>query len=267
MVDLHTHTNHSDGRLSVRELLELANDSGISVLSITDHNSVDAYKEVGDIFKGKLVTGVELNTYVGKQYVEILGYGFDVGKMENEIEKFTFKNVIWKSKAIAEKVFSKNGLDLKLEPEDICPNGFVHCQILIDKHGDKIKNLYPDLELINGVHLFRTEIVNPKSKWFNDLSAVYPSFSEAADIIRRCGGLVFLAHPYCYAEIDKVLAYTKNQLDGIECFHYSSTQEQSEYLLEFCKQNNLLVSRGSDFHKIGERHLGYLCTPEVPTWV
>ena len=265
MVDLHTHTTHSDGRLTPKELLELANSSGISVLSITDHNSVGAYKEVGDTFKGKLVTGVELNAYLGPKYVEVLGYGFDVAKMEKEIERYTLENTIQKSQQIAQEAFDRCGLGIKLEASDMNRNGFLECTVVFRKHTDKIKSLYPHVE--NGEQLFRRELTNPKSKLFTDLSSLYPTHEEAVDIVRRCGGLAFLAHPYNCIDPDAVLEYAKNIVDGIECFHYTATPEQSEYLLDFCKRNNLFTSRGSDFHRVGLRHLGYLCTPEVPSWL
>ena len=66
MIDLHTHTNISDGTDTVKELLENANNINLEVLSITDHDTTDAYYDViklRDLFKGIIIPGVELKAY------------------------------------------------------------------------------------------------------------------------------------------------------------------------------------------------------------
>ena len=59
MIDLHSHTLHSDGASTVKEVLEGAEKLSLSLLSITDHNSIGAYDELKDsnirsIFKGNI---------------------------------------------------------------------------------------------------------------------------------------------------------------------------------------------------------------------
>ena len=61
MIDLHTHTNYSDGTWNLRKILEEAEKTNIEVLSITDHNTINCYKElekinIKDIFKGKIIS-------------------------------------------------------------------------------------------------------------------------------------------------------------------------------------------------------------------
>ena len=64
---MHTHTNYSDGTWNLNKLLQESENSNIEVLSITDHNTVNSYKElekinVKSIFKGKIIPGVEFST-------------------------------------------------------------------------------------------------------------------------------------------------------------------------------------------------------------
>ncbi|MCL2228297.1 MAG: PHP domain-containing protein [Firmicutes bacterium] len=266
MVDLHTHTNNSDGMLSTRELLELANKSGISVLSITDHNSVQAYKELGDVYNGKLVTGVELSAFVGKQFVDVLGYGIDVAKVEKEIKNYTLLKTTPISKQVTEDVLKKLGIDAKLELSDVTPNGYTHIAV-VKKYGEQMIKVDPSLSPLNSSQFLRTNMVNPKSKWFVDLSHVYPELSKAVDIIHRCGGLAFLAHPYHYPDVDYVLNYAKDFVDGIECFHTTADKEKREYLVNFCKTNNLLVTGGSDFHLPNVQRLGCPYTQGFAGWI
>ena len=72
MIDLHTHTNHSDGTDSVEEILKNAERSNIEILSITDHDSVGAYFELEEnpnlrnLYSGKIIVGSELKTFMTK---------------------------------------------------------------------------------------------------------------------------------------------------------------------------------------------------------
>ena len=87
MVDLHVHTNHSDGKYSVKELLIKSEKAGLKVLSISDHDSIEAYEELKNMdvkkyYSGKIITGVEFSIkYKGKLF-HMLGYNFDVEKMK-----------------------------------------------------------------------------------------------------------------------------------------------------------------------------------------
>ena len=74
LIDLHTHTNYSDGTATVEQTLVLAEGIGLSFLSVTDHNTVNAYDELlrkKHLFSGKLVSGVELSTTFRSESIEI----------------------------------------------------------------------------------------------------------------------------------------------------------------------------------------------------
>ena len=84
-----------------------------------------------------------------------------------------------------------------------------------------------------------------------NMDDVLPDFEEAYNIVKKAGGLVFLPHIYEYREnSDKILKYILEnyKIDGIECYYTTFTEEQHEYLLNLCKEKNLLVSGGSDYH-------------------
>lgn len=89
MIDLHCHTTYSDGSFSVVELLKEAEKEELTLLSITDHNTIQAYYELenSDIrekFKGNILPGVEITTTYKGEIIEVLGYGFDLDTM-NEL--------------------------------------------------------------------------------------------------------------------------------------------------------------------------------------
>ena len=77
--DLHMHTTHSDGELTVKELLQKAKGIGLSGLSITDHDTINAYSEAFEEGKSlglKVLSGVEISSLHNEKSVHILGYSF-----------------------------------------------------------------------------------------------------------------------------------------------------------------------------------------------
>lgn len=93
MIDLHTHTNYSDGSQSVIDLLKEAEQNKIKYLSITDHNTLAAYDEIRNLninkyYTGKLINGVETTTTYMGEVIEVLAYNFDVKKMKKYFKKY-----------------------------------------------------------------------------------------------------------------------------------------------------------------------------------
>ena len=86
MIDLHTHTSYSDGTWSVKELLSKAKEANIELLSITDHDTVEAYLEMKEndysyIFPNRIINGVELNVIANGSSIELLVYNYDLDTM------------------------------------------------------------------------------------------------------------------------------------------------------------------------------------------
>lgn len=87
MIDIHSHTTYSDGSFSVEELLNEAEKLNLSLLSITDHNTIQAHfklqnPNISDKFKGEIISGIEITTTYKGETIEVLGYGFDLETMQ-----------------------------------------------------------------------------------------------------------------------------------------------------------------------------------------
>ena len=94
-------------------------------------------------------------------------------------------------------------------------------------------------------------MTNSKSKFFIDKSSFYPTIDKVINLIKSAGGLVFVPHIFIYGENSMKFfdILTKNyKLDGFECYYSLFSNEQNKFLLDYCKQNNLLVSGGTDYH-------------------
>ena len=77
-VDLHCHTNMSDGSLTPEQLVELANERALDILSITDHDTLDAYSAIKVIPpRLQLITGIEFSSQWRKQGIHIVGLNVD----------------------------------------------------------------------------------------------------------------------------------------------------------------------------------------------
>lgn len=261
MIDIHSHTIYSDGSSSVEQLLNEAEKLDLSLLSITDHNTIQAYFElqkfnIRDKFKGKIISGIEITTTYKGETVEVLGYGFDLETMQQFLDVYvlTFEEKQLKEYELIKNRYNDIGVifdenSIKFDPKvESCRPAFA---IEIKKHPENYK-FFLNQESINTVRGFtRNEVYNPKSPLYVDESSLFPSLDLAIKMIHDSGGLAFLAHTFAYSPniANELLNIISNyELDGLECFYTTFTKEQSDYLINICKNRGMYMSGGSDFH-------------------
>jgi predicted metal-dependent phosphoesterase TrpH len=240
-VDLHSHTNCSDGFHSPEELVFKAKDVGIDILSITDHDSVNAISEAQAIGKKlgiEIIPGVEISSDLRGAEVHILGYFIDIEnkELEHYLEFFREERVLRASRIIKKL----NNLGVALTMDDVLEKarnsavGRPHiAQALVEKEfvgsyfeafNKYIKNGGPAFE--RKVHL------SPQS---------------AFKIISDAGGLSFIAHP-AHMSQNLIKELIEAGADGIEVIHPSHTKELSRFYRGIVNEYFLLESGGSDFH-------------------
>ena len=90
--NLHIHTSFSDGKLHPSEIIEFAVEKNLKYISITDHNTVEAYKYIDNLIVGdlKIITGVEFDCWYKSNFIHILGYGIDLN--DESLNNFCAKN-------------------------------------------------------------------------------------------------------------------------------------------------------------------------------
>ena len=94
IIDLHIHTNKSDGALSPKEVVEEAIKNRVSAIAIADHDTIDAYSdELFDYAESNnviLIPAVEISTKIKKCGIHVLGYNFDLNdqNFREKLEKF-----------------------------------------------------------------------------------------------------------------------------------------------------------------------------------
>lgn len=261
MIDIHSHTTYSDGSSSVEELLNEAEKLNLSLLSITDHNTIQAHFElqnsnIRDKFKGKIISGIEITTTYKGETIEVLGYGFDLEMMQQFLNDnvLTFEEKQLKEYELIKNrykdigvIFDENNIQFNPRIES-CRPAFA---IEIKKYPENYK-FFLNQESINTASGFtRGEVYNPKSPLYVDESSLFPSLGLAIEMIHHSGGIAFLAHTFAYSPniANELLNIISNyELDGLECFYTTFTKEQSDYLVNVCKEKGLYMSGGSDFH-------------------
>jgi len=125
---------------------------------------------------------------------------------------------------------------------------------------------------------YRNYITNKSSDWFYKTSYKNLGVENVINEIHKAGGKVFIAHPYEYSIEDKknfLDELTKLGMDGIEAYHISANEENQKILINYAKDNNLLISCGSDFHTFGTYYKNKVITEtklkpdfeEIEKWV
>lgn len=264
MIDLHTHTNYSDGTWNLKKVLEEAEKLKIEVLSITDHDTVKAYFELEEfdykkIYTGQIISGVEFNTVYDGVAFHLLAYDFDYKGMNEWIYKNyeTKKPNLKKEFEFMINSCKKNNLEMdNIEYEEKLgwPIDIIYPEIKKHENNNKF---FKDEEWNNIDKFYNSCITNKKFPVFVDFSIHYPTADIVAKLVRKFGGKLFIAHPFRYSLEDTIQFLTTlkndNIIDGIEVYYSNHTDEEIKILENYCKQNNLLISGGSDCH--GEKKI------------
>lgn len=274
-IDLHSHTNHSDGVCSVAEVLQTAEAAKLDLFALSDHNAVSAYDELADcrpLFSGAILPATELSVSFRGEAVEVLGYGIDVAQMDVYI-KSHYMTLIEKKRAEAgllAKELSAKGVKLDpafvemvMEEPDRIENFATHGSR--PTYLDQIRRFPENVRFFESEEEFygmdrhrwyRHYLSNPNSPLYVDQTVFFPTLKAAVEEIHRQGGLAFLAHAFVYSpmivqSLDGLVAETG--VDGLECHYGTFTPEQKKFLSEYCDRHDLFKSGGSDFHGLSFR--------------
>ena len=251
-IDLHTHTNYSDGIFTPAELVEKAHKRGLDIISITDHDSINGIKEAVECAKDfgiEIIPGMEISTDVDEKEVHLLAYFIDI---ENEelLKYLSFfrDERMHRAKRMVQKL---RELGLKITMDDVidraknCAIGRPHIAYTMIELG-LIKNYNEAFEKYIGDY-------GPAFE-----RKIHVSSQSALKLISDAGGLSFVAHPG-YMKENLLLNLIKAGIDGIECTHPSHNENQVQFYRGIVNQYCLLESGGSDFHggkKMDEETLG-----------
>ena len=252
MIDLHTHTNCSDGTDSPRELVNKAIVQGLEVLGITDHDTTSGWQEATDSLRGslKLVLGSEISCLTTDGIsVHMLGLLFDPNHVEmQQVLEETRDGRLPRMRKMIEKMRAE-GMDISIED---------------------VKNAMPIGATMGRPHLadalVAKKIVKSRDEAFVDLlhkesrfyvSHAAPTPVEAIELIKRAGGVAVIAHPFAslrgqVLKADNFSDLVAAGLDGIEVDHRDQNPDERGMLRTIAQELNLVVTGSSDYHGTGK---------------
>ncbi|PNS42505.1 PHP domain-containing protein [Mesotoga sp. B105.6.4] len=260
VVDFHCHSDHSDGTDPVTIVVEKAHEKAISVLSITDHDTLSGQKAAAEL-SSKMgiayVKGVEIGCDF-HETLDILGYGMisTEDSIEKHLEQIRLKRNL-RNTRILYKLRSL-GIDITDEElESSFPGeslGRPHIASLIVKKGyaDSIEQAF-------------SRFIGREGRAYVEKEKL--SIKAAIELILSAEGIPVLAHPLSMTldrdqTIEMVRTMKSYGLKGIEVFYKTYDMETRNDLLEISKELDLLATGGSDYH--GEHKKNLELGVEIP---
>lgn len=262
IIDLHIHTTVSDGILTPKEVIDTAVKNNVSVLSIADHDTIDAYTdELFAYAKEKnieLIPAVEISTKYNKRGMHVLGYNYDLNnqKFRGRLDKLknARRNYLYD---VATKLESLGYVVNVAELDKIEAVTKAHIALDVIGNAQNEKILLDNFGHIPSKGEFIETIMNEGCPAYAKKESISPK--EAADLIRAAGGKVVLAHPVAYKYEDGVTeedienVVREMGIDAIEANYvyvdrYDKKINECALWNEFAKKHNLLATIGSDFH-------------------
>jgi len=259
MIDLHTHSNESDGELSPTALLELAKSSGVTALALTDHDTLAGLAEAEKAAKHlniRFVPGVEIEVDFEPGNLHILGLDikqYPRGPLGSFLEEIREWRNTRNEKMV--RLMNADGLNVTLDELNELAGG----------------------EVLGRMHFASWLIAREKAKnvpdcfekWLGtdcpyNVREQRPKLERTAEVIHQAGGKVIIAHPLslwvswsCFEEHAPL--WKETGIDGIEALHSGASKKAAIKLTELARKNNMLITGGSDFHGScrPDRRLGY----------
>jgi len=265
LIDLHSHTNESDGSLPPAQLIEYAARSGVTALAITDHDTLAGYDlalPAADASGTELVCGIELSTKLHGRSAHLLGYFPGGGplaefrawvRLQQESRKDRNIRLVARLREL--------GFDITLEEAEARGRGMTgrphFAAILLEKgYVRDYRQAFDDyLDESAQAYVYRHE----------------PEFAEGVAAVRQAGGIASLAHPTRVAgDVAEMMPeLCAAGLNAIEAYHSDHTAAETEYFVGLARGHGLLVTGGSDFHgelvkpgvRLGSGYQGNLRVP------
>ena len=250
-IDLHMHTNYSDGKWPAQQLIDYLVVEGYDLVSVTDHDRVDMVASIQDLAAEKnlpVLSGVEMSTQWNGNTGHVLCYGFD-----SEPDYLS---------AVTEKVVRKQLENTQEVHDELLRRGyaFPREEQVLAENGGKLRRPSDNGRLLREHGYagdWQTALKMIREAGFRTIMA---NMAETVDAAHRSGAVCLIAHPgrrehgftfYDPALLDRVRADLP--LDGIEVYHPYHSPEIIETYLEYVRKHNLLLSTGSDSHCIPGR--------------
>jgi predicted metal-dependent phosphoesterase TrpH len=271
MIDLHSHTDESDGSSSPAQLIDAAEAAGLQTLAITDHDTFEGFEKAAPLAQGRsleLIRGIELNTRYADRSIHLLAYfrksdpaASFVSWLRHLVESRRDRN-----RSLAAKL-RRLGFDIQLEEVEALGRSLAgrphFARLLVDK----------------GYAASREEAFD---KYIGETGRAFverdsPTLEEAIQMVTDAGGVASLAHPIRIGKRDAgeeegfIGGLRELGLPAIEVYHSDHSAADIERYRTIAEKYGFAATGGSDFHGSYKPRvrLGYAAngTIPIPDWL
>ncbi|MCP4569351.1 MAG: PHP domain-containing protein [FCB group bacterium] len=241
-IDLHIHSDHSDGRQTPIQIVDDSLSMGLKAISITDHDALDGCADAIEYARGKdiqVLSGIELSASKTIEDIHILGYLFriDDSRLQETIEMFRRIRHERGKKMIARMAGLGMNVDFErlVELAGQAAIGRPHLAEIMLKEGfvGSYNEAFAKYLYLGG------PVYVPKAK-------LTPA--EAINIIHEAGGVAVMAHPLLSERDDMIEELAASGLDGLEIYHPAHKAQARGKYRKIAERLGLFISGGSDSH-------------------
>ena len=252
MIDLHTHTNCSDGTDSPRELVNKAIVQGLEVLGISDHDTTSGWKEAIESLRGtlKLALGAEISCLTSDGVsVHMLGLLFDSEHQEmQQVLEETRDGRLPRMRKMIEKMRAE-GIDISIEDvQKAMPAGATMGR-------PHLADALVAKKIVKSRDEAFVDLLHNESRFY--VSHAAPTPVDAIALIRRAGGVAIIAHPFAshrgqILKADDFSELVAAGLNGIEVDHRDQNPDERGMLRTIARDLDLVITGSSDYHGTGK---------------
>lgn len=249
MIDLHVHSNASDGSMTPSEVADEAMRMNVSAIALTDHDTISGIPEIMEYTKDKplqVIPGIELSCYYKNREIHILGYYIDYENEALAKELTMLKDARNNRNIQMVEKMQADGLPVTMEkllhgnPDSVITRAHF-ARVLVEEGVCKNKDV-----------AFK-KYIGIGCKYY--LPKPQVTCETAMRILTTYCKAAYLAHPllyhFGYNQIEELLTYLKSLgLKGIEAYHSSNNMYESDKLRSIANKMDLAISGGSDFHGV-----------------
>lgn len=246
MIDLHLHSNRSDGTETPTRIVDLAVEARLSAIALTDHDTLEGIDEARAAARGRirLISGIELSVQWPTGAMHLLGYWVEPGQGPVETRLAELRDSRNSRNAEIVAALTELGIDITLD------------EVEAEAGGSSVGR--PHI----GAILMRKGAVDSMADAFDRyLAAGRPAYrprvrldaADAVALFHEAGGVASVAHPHTIAtsEADFRMAFESFAavgIDGVECHYGEYTPQQRATLAATASRLGLVATGGSDFH-------------------
>jgi predicted metal-dependent phosphoesterase TrpH len=264
-IDLHLHTNYSDGTDTPQQVVEAVKAAGIAAFTISDHDTVDGFSEAQAVaarLQVEFIPGIELSCDYEGIDVHVLGFLFDAQDDALRIHLATQYRL--RRERVKRSVMLLAGQGVRIDADEV---------LELAGHGT-----------VGRPHIARVMLKYGYVGSFREAFDVYlgsgkPAYVAGSDIsteegialIRNAGGIPVIAHPIFLGNDDLLAVFKQQGALGIEAYHSKHSPAQRQRYAALAHQLGMVCTGGSDYHGDGNQEgsavgcadVDYACLEEL----